>query len=234
MLNFSRRLLFHMKTRVCLKYFAPNFSLNLQFWFFTRNLTKAVSPVENEKALYTTIEFWIFEFVLVLTKFQLKLAVLIFLSQIYPTIVVSSRKQKSEHHHWILHFQIVLVIKFQLNMTFLTFCTKFARKGYFRVQINTYYIKLFRTGADKHNGILMSLLLLVAETIIKDCDNVVFIATSVRKVMPTKKWDVNDCKTKVSKSLLKVRNFVELFFIGTWQMHLWTNIFQLRLGMLFL
>ena len=29
----------------------------------------------------------------------------------------------------------------------------------------TYYIKLFRTGADGHNGILASLLLLVAETI---------------------------------------------------------------------
>ena len=29
----------------------------------------------------------------------------------------------------------------------------------------TYYIKLFRAGADRHNGILMCLLLLVAETI---------------------------------------------------------------------
>ena len=28
----------------------------------------------------------------------------------------------------------------------------------------TYYIKLYQTGADRHNGILMSLLLLVAET----------------------------------------------------------------------
>ena len=28
----------------------------------------------------------------------------------------------------------------------------------------TYYIKLFRTGADRHNGILMSLLLVIAET----------------------------------------------------------------------
>ena len=28
----------------------------------------------------------------------------------------------------------------------------------------TYYIKLFQTGTDRHNGILMSLLLLVAET----------------------------------------------------------------------
>ena len=29
----------------------------------------------------------------------------------------------------------------------------------------TYYIKLFRAGTDRHNGILMTLLLLVAETI---------------------------------------------------------------------
>ena len=31
--------------------------------------------------------------------------------------------------------------------------------------VTTYYIKLFGTGADKHNGILMCLLLLVAEAI---------------------------------------------------------------------
>ena len=30
----------------------------------------------------------------------------------------------------------------------------------------TYYIKLFRTGVNRHNGILMSLLILVAETTI--------------------------------------------------------------------
>ena len=30
----------------------------------------------------------------------------------------------------------------------------------------TYYIKLFGTGADRHNGMLMSLLLVVAETTI--------------------------------------------------------------------
>ena len=30
----------------------------------------------------------------------------------------------------------------------------------------TYYIKLFRTGADRHNAVLISLLLLVAEMII--------------------------------------------------------------------
>ena len=33
------------------------------------------------------------------------------------------------------------------------------------VSSDTYYIKLFRTSADRHNGILMPLLFLVAETI---------------------------------------------------------------------
>ena len=33
--------------------------------------------------------------------------------------------------------------------------------------IFTYYIKVFHMGADRHNGILMSHLLLVAEAIIK-------------------------------------------------------------------
>ena len=47
----------------------------------------------------------------------------------------------------------------------------------------TYYIKLFRTGADRHNSILMSLLLLVAETIISfdhsnyDIDNYSFFGS---------------------------------------------------------
>ena len=36
----------------------------------------------------------------------------------------------------------------------------------------TYYIKLFRMGADRHNGILMSLLLLVAEATITSEDEV--------------------------------------------------------------
>ena len=35
----------------------------------------------------------------------------------------------------------------------------------------TYYIKLFRTRADRHNGILMSLFLLIAETINKKTEN---------------------------------------------------------------
>ena len=41
------------------------------------------------------------------------------------------------------------------------FWTKFSQKAYFRSD----YIKLFRTGANRHKGILMSLLLLAVETI---------------------------------------------------------------------
>ena len=32
----------------------------------------------------------------------------------------------------------------------------------------TYYVKLFRTGADRHNGILMPLLLLVPDIVIAE------------------------------------------------------------------
>ena len=41
----------------------------------------------------------------------------------------------------------------------------------------TYYTKLFRMGADRHNSFLMSLLLLVAETIIEN--HVIMIRSSV-------------------------------------------------------
>ena len=69
---------------------------------------------------------------------------------------------------------------FQLEATFLIFFSFFFRpnlpKREFPVEdgknalvrafmVVTYHIKLFRTWVDRHNGILMSLLLLVAETI---------------------------------------------------------------------
>ena len=45
------------------------------------------------------------------------------------------------------------------------FLTKFAQKSYFMVV--TYYIKLFCTGTDRPNGIIMPILFLVPETIIQ-------------------------------------------------------------------
>ena len=68
--------------------------------------------------------------------------------------------------------------KFQFKQGILNFGTKISPKRVFSVKnrkiallrtsmVFTYYIKLFRTDADRHNSILMALLLLVAETIIK-------------------------------------------------------------------
>ena len=37
-------------------------------------------------------------------------------------------------------------------------------------------------------------------TVIKDYDNVIFIATSISKLMLMKMWDLNDYKIKVSKT----------------------------------
>ena len=45
---------------------------------------------------------------------------------------ISNRKQKSEHHHWILHIWISLSTKFHFKLTVLIFWTKFALKGYFQ------------------------------------------------------------------------------------------------------
>ena len=73
-------------------------------------------------------------------------------------------------------FELVEVPNFSL-VAILNLMTKFAQKSYFRSKTEKLdfrvrpcsllnYIKLSRTGADRHNGVLMSLLLLVAETII--------------------------------------------------------------------
>ena len=73
-------------------------------------------------------------------------------------------------------FELLQVQNFSLNWWFWLFGLNLPKKGtsdlkqkdrtFVCVQmIVTYYIKLFRTGAERHNGILMFLLLLIAETI---------------------------------------------------------------------
>ena len=96
------------------------------------------------------------------------------LDLICPKKLFPVENRKSKHHHWILLIQISPCTKFLLKMTILIFWTKFTQKGCFRSKtekshfcmIVTYCIKLFQTAADRRNSILMSLLLLVAETII--------------------------------------------------------------------
>ena len=81
--------------------------------------------------------------------------------------------RKSEYRHLILHYIGLLEPNLKLKLTILIFWIKFAQKGYFRCKtetlqfshvpmVVTYCIKLFRTDANGHNAILMSLLLLVA------------------------------------------------------------------------
>ena len=67
----------------------------------------------------------------------------------------------------------------------------------------TYYIKLFRTGADRHNGILMSLLPLVAET------NMQVYAKYIRNKMQDSTFADIDF-SNFSSSIFKVNhNFIE-------------------------
>ena len=56
----------------------------------------------------------------------------------------------------------------------------------------TYYIKLFRTGADRHKSILMSLHLLVAEIIIKNLNHILAAHTVYYKIFPFLRiWSTN-------------------------------------------
>ena len=47
-----------------------------------------------------------------------------------PKQGIPTKNKRSEHHHWILHNWISLCIKFHLQLTILTFWTKFAQKSY--------------------------------------------------------------------------------------------------------
>ena len=96
--------------------------------------------------------------------------------------------KKVNVHNWNLFTENSLGTKFNFKQTVLNIGTKLARKGYFRSKtetkfpqkeyfrtkieklhflrasmVVTYYIKLFCTETDRHNAILISPLLLVAE-----------------------------------------------------------------------
>ena len=87
-------------------------------------------------------------------------------------------KGKSEHHHWILHIRISLSTKLQVKLTILIFWTKCAQKGYFwsKTQNRTFacvhpwllliMLNFSARGLTETTVILMSLLLLVTETIV--------------------------------------------------------------------
>ena len=93
----------------------PNFSLNWQVWLFGPNLPKkGVSRLKQKKwtvplnSAYSNL-------------FRYQISALIdnfdFLDQVYPKGVISVKKGKSEHHHWILHIRISLGTKLYSKLT---------------------------------------------------------------------------------------------------------------------
>ena len=101
---------------------------------------------------------------------------LIFWTKFAPKKVFPVENRKSEHYHLILHIWISPGTKFQPKLTILINCqfSKLPKKAISGIKqgycilcasmVDNYYIKLFCTGADRCNGILMSLLVLVTET----------------------------------------------------------------------
>ena len=143
----------------------PNFSLNWQYWFFGPNLQKRVFPVKNRKNKHHR---WILHIRISLdANFQFKLTTLIFWTKL-------SQKGWMNKMNITIEFcilQLVLVPNFSLNWQFWYSGPNWPKKGIpglklVRVSmIITYYIKLFHVGADRHNSLLMYLLLLLVETI---------------------------------------------------------------------
>ena len=81
----------------------------------------------------------------------------------------------------------------------------------------TYYIKHFRTGADRHNRILMSLLLLVAEAINYSPNNWIFnrfysclitrcSLLRVKKLFSKCTWSTDSCKDPQHLTIRNSRN----------------------------
>ena len=97
--------------------------------------------------------------------------------QIQLKAVIPVKNGKSEHYILILHIRINLVTKCQPKLTILFFF--FRPKNEFPIQnrkialarasvVATYYIELFCSSVDRHNNILLSLLVLVEKTKISD------------------------------------------------------------------
>ena len=94
------------------------------------------------------------------------------MDQVCPKRVFPVKNGKSEHHQWTLDIELVWVRNFSLDWQCWFFGPYLPIKGVSGRQrktrtcacvhmVVTYYIKLFRTGVDRHHGILMSVLLLV-------------------------------------------------------------------------
>ena len=85
----------------------------------------------------------------------------------------------------------------------------------------TYYIKLFRTEADRHNGILMSLPLLVAETIIDKFSNDISFYQK-DKYLIVHSSDINACE--YVPVILKEKGLNDYDTIKSFREMIWSKI----------
>ena len=115
--------------------------------------------------------YWILHIRVILgTKFQFKVTILTFFTKFVQIGHFQSKAEKKELHRWVLHIRISLGTKFQLKLIILNFWN-FRPKTekshlYVRPWTLLTILSFFRTGAGRHNSILilMPLILLVAET----------------------------------------------------------------------
>ena len=114
--------------------------------------------------------------VIVGTEFQLKLTILIFWTKFAQKGCFCSKTEKVNTTIDFCIFELVYLPNFSLNWQFwFFFLSKFAQKGYLRSKTKKPHLCVrswslltmltFRTGPDRYNSILKSLLLLIVETI---------------------------------------------------------------------
>ena len=139
---------------------------------------------QTEKVNITT-EFCVFELVYV-PNFSLNWQIWFFGPNLPKKGISGQKRKKWTSPHWILQIRIILCTEFQFKwqfcFLFLFFFDQIWPKRVFPAEkgkivlvrgsmVVTYYITIFRTGANRHNGSLMSLLLLVAGTIYSNNEN---------------------------------------------------------------
>ena len=135
-MNFSRSALFHIKTRVFLKYFvcACGCQISTQFDnfnFLEQICPEKVFPIKNKKSEYHR---WILHIWISLdTKFQIKQTISSFWTRFVQKGYFWSKTRRNEHHQWILHIRIRVGTKFQPKLTILIFLAQICPKTVFPV-----------------------------------------------------------------------------------------------------
>ena len=103
-----------------------NFSLNWQFWCFSKICPKRVFSFKNEKSegnhriVNNRINLGM--------KFDLQLTSLIFWKKNHQKRVFLVENRESEYYHWILHFRISQDTKFPFKRTILNFRPNLPKK----------------------------------------------------------------------------------------------------------